>query len=312
MNAFKSEHFRVEEVAEGAFAAIHIDGGAAIGNAGFVDLGDRVLVFDTFISPIPAVDLRRAAETMIGKPIGEVVNSHYHNDHIRGNQIFKDREIVASEETLRLIETEGRKDLAWNQEEGPAFYAKFDEDLKFITDPVERRTVEFGRHYYRVIAEGLEEFEWVAPSRSFKGSLELEGSKRRVELRSYAGGHTGDDAILLLPDDGVAFLSDLFFIDNHPYLADGNPLTWLEHLEALEGLKEKVLVPGHGPVGGQTDLSVLANYIRGTMDAVKAAIDEGRNADDVIAEGIPAPYTNWDLPTFYGSNVRFLFEYLGK
>ena len=42
----ESKHFRIEHMTEGVYAVIHIDGGAAIGNAGIVDLGDRTLVYD--------------------------------------------------------------------------------------------------------------------------------------------------------------------------------------------------------------------------------------------------------------------------
>ena len=39
-------HFRLEQVAEGAWAAI-ADSDLAVGDAGVVDLGGEVLVFDT-------------------------------------------------------------------------------------------------------------------------------------------------------------------------------------------------------------------------------------------------------------------------
>ena len=54
---FGSKHFQLQQVAEGVYAAIHIDGGAAIGNAGIVDLGDRTLIYDTFFTPQTAEDL---------------------------------------------------------------------------------------------------------------------------------------------------------------------------------------------------------------------------------------------------------------
>ena len=60
-----SRHFRLEQLADGVYAAIHSEGGEAIGNAGIVDLGDRTLVYDTFFTPQAAADLRFAAETGI-------------------------------------------------------------------------------------------------------------------------------------------------------------------------------------------------------------------------------------------------------
>jgi len=59
----QSRHFRVEQLTEGVYAAIHVDGGWAIGNAGIVDLGKRTLVFDTGLTPQAAYDLRTAAKT---------------------------------------------------------------------------------------------------------------------------------------------------------------------------------------------------------------------------------------------------------
>jgi glyoxylase-like metal-dependent hydrolase (beta-lactamase superfamily II) len=83
-----SKHFRLERAADGVYAAIHIDGGAAIGNAGIVDLGDRTPVYDTMFTPQAAEDLRAVAEALTGRAIDAIINSHYHNDHIWGNLLF--------------------------------------------------------------------------------------------------------------------------------------------------------------------------------------------------------------------------------
>jgi glyoxylase-like metal-dependent hydrolase (beta-lactamase superfamily II) len=41
-------------------------------------------------------------------------NTHFHNDHIWGNQSFAvQTDVVASEKTRRLIITEGPQELAW-------------------------------------------------------------------------------------------------------------------------------------------------------------------------------------------------------
>lgn len=59
---FYSKHFDLERVGDGVFAAIAKEGGGAVGNAGFVDLGEQTIVFDTFNSPQAAEDLKRAVE----------------------------------------------------------------------------------------------------------------------------------------------------------------------------------------------------------------------------------------------------------
>ena len=108
----RSKHFRLEQLEAGVYAAIHADGGAAIGNAGIVDLGDRTLVYDTFFTPQAAEDLRAAAEAPTGRPVDFVINSHYHNGHIWGNQVFSpDTDTISTLDTRRLIvETRGHDD----------------------------------------------------------------------------------------------------------------------------------------------------------------------------------------------------------
>ena len=51
ISTFTSRHFNLEQLADGVYAAIHAEEGWAICNAGIIDLGDRTLVFDSFMSP---------------------------------------------------------------------------------------------------------------------------------------------------------------------------------------------------------------------------------------------------------------------
>lgn len=58
--------FRVEEVAQGVWAAIVIPGLGAVGNASIIDLGDSTVVVDTFNLPAAARLLREKAEKLTG------------------------------------------------------------------------------------------------------------------------------------------------------------------------------------------------------------------------------------------------------
>ena len=105
---FFSKHFKIEKLSDGVYAAIHSFGGYAICNAGIIDLGEKVLVFDTFLTVEAARDLRKAAESITGKEVTYVVNSHAHNDHIRGNQVFYPNSVIISTIKLRdkIVEEE--------------------------------------------------------------------------------------------------------------------------------------------------------------------------------------------------------------
>ena len=99
------EHYRLREVGEGVWAAVANPGSEARANAGVVDLGDETLVFDTFMHPAPARALRDDAERLTGRAPSLVVNSHWHPDHVNGNEVFAGAEIVSTSRTKELVET---------------------------------------------------------------------------------------------------------------------------------------------------------------------------------------------------------------
>src|SRR4051812_33749820 len=84
-----SKHFTIQKLSEGVWAAINNDNyGHAICNAGIVDLGDKTLLFDPFMNLDAAAELKAMARELTHKEASIVINSHYHNDHVRGNQLF--------------------------------------------------------------------------------------------------------------------------------------------------------------------------------------------------------------------------------
>src|SRR5262249_56517697 len=76
-------------------------GVGAMGNAAIVDLGERTLVFDTFLTTAAARELRETAERLTGRPASLVVNSHRHADHVMGNQVFVPDAVVISTANTR-------------------------------------------------------------------------------------------------------------------------------------------------------------------------------------------------------------------
>ena len=100
------KNFSVQQLAAGVWAVIQNDkGGHAICNAGIVDLGDKTLVFDAFINPDAAAEMKQAAEKLTHHPVVYVINSHFHDDHVRGNQVFgPGASIVSTEWTKKQMQ----------------------------------------------------------------------------------------------------------------------------------------------------------------------------------------------------------------
>lgn len=306
-----SPHFEIEELARGVFAAIHKDGGGAICNAGVVDLGDRTLVFDTFLTPQAARDLKIAAEALTLKPVTLVVNSHGHNDHIWGNQVFIDEaDIVSTVTTTERIASEGIKECEWYRENTPKRLASLQERYESMGDEEQKGELELWLDYYRHLAEAMCELELVPPNRTFEGQLLINGTKRTAELIEYKNGHTCSDLILYLPQDSIIFMGDLLFINSHPYLGDGDPDTLINILQEIQKMGARVFVPGHGPVGTAADVAVLIDYVEVCQDIVNRMVSDGQGEETVDSIEVPEPFASWQQAGFFRSNLGFIYKRL--
>jgi cyclase len=299
-----SRHFTLHELGNGVYAAIANDGGWAICNAGIVDLGDQVLVFDTFVNQEAAADLKNAAVNLTGKEVGWVINSHYHSDHVKGNQVFAGAKIVATAKTRKVMV----KVKEHYERDSEAIRKDVQKDLEMhLANHDDPDTVLF-EGYDRGHLEGLPTLKYTLPDTTFDSRMALHGSKRTAEAITYGGGHTVSDAILYLPEDGIAFMGDLLFAECHPYFADGDPEELFRVLDRVEALEPKVLVPGHGPVGASKDIAPIREY----FDRLQATVDEARNSGGGLAQAtekpVGPPFDAWKWRSFYKDNLEFLFQ----
>jgi glyoxylase-like metal-dependent hydrolase (beta-lactamase superfamily II) len=306
-----SKHFIIEPLTEGVYAALAKPGGLAGSNAGIVDLGDRVVLFDTFSAPQAARDLARIAEQLTGHPVSAVINSHWHSDHVSGNPAFgPDIPVISTAPTRDLIAERLPPYIAQQKEHIPHVLADLDRRFREETDPAQLEELGEEIDYYRLELVELPHLALRLPDQTFTDRLTLQGPARAVELLTFGGGHTVSDALLVLPDDQIAFVADLLFHGYHPWLGDGDPAEWLriyDHIEALDPLVE-VVVPGHGAVATLDAFAALRRYIPALQQLAAEMRQNGGTVDDAAAVRVPAAFSGWiGAPTF-SRNMRFLAE----
>jgi glyoxylase-like metal-dependent hydrolase (beta-lactamase superfamily II) len=314
ISSIESRHFQLNQLAEGVYAAIHAEDGWAICNAGIIDLGDRTLVFDAFITPMAAGDLCTAAESLTGRPVHLVINSHYHNDHIWGNQAFpSDVDIVSTTRTRELIATEGPLEIQGNRDDAHKRLEAMEAQLAETSDETLLSSLRLFITEFKGIIATLPILQLRLPNLTFTGNMTFSGSKRSARLIEYEGGHSGSDAILHLPDDDIVFMSDILFIRCHPYFPDGDPEIVRRILAEIKDLQPKILVPGHGPVGQISDLDVMVEYIDTLNVLARAAIKDGATEEEIDKIAIPGKYDQWIVPSFFQYNLKFIYhKQLGK
>jgi cyclase len=299
----RSKHFQPQELAAGIFAALATPDGAGVANAGLIDLGGQTLVFDTFLTPQAARDLRLLAEEVTGRAPDLVVNSHYHNDHIWGNQVFlPEAQFISSDRTRQLIQTLGKEELAEYSAISPKRLKELREQYEQEPNPHKQSALITWIAYYEGLVEALPTLRPRLPAITFEKQLSLHGETHSAHLTAFERGHTGGDTVLYLPEAGILFMSDLLFVGCHPYLADGDPLALRDILVELQHLDAHQFVPGHGPVGGPHDLRRLIDYIDGCLETARS-LPEGAGTDHLAP---PPGFEDWLYPHFYKTNIDFL------
>jgi cyclase len=309
-----SKHFKLEQLAPGVWAAIQNDNyGHAICNAGIIDLGDKTVVFDPFMTPEAARDLKKTAEELTGRKVTIVIDSHYHNDHIRGNQVFVPQaSIISTEWTRNEMLPSEKEEQEWEKKNAGPHAVKEKEKLKKAAD-ADKKELVMWIGYYEGIQQSLPELKITLPDLTFSDSLWIHGSKRSIKLVECKKGHTESDVVMLLPKEGIAFMGDLFFVNRHPYLGDGDAASWQQHVQHfIEDTSIHKYVPGHGPVGGKAEMQLIKNYITDLQQLVKKGIEQHLPDSVIIQQPVPAPYKQWWYSRFYKPNLEFLCEQMRK
>jgi cyclase len=300
-----SIHYSMQLLADGVYAAIHSEGGSAICNAGLVDLGGLLLVFDTFLTPQAAEELYQFALDQFKHAPQVVINSHYHNDHVWGNQVFaNEAQIISSTKTYQQFDTLGLEEYEWYTANAANKFEEIQKQYQGSAD-VEAQTALIGMlGYYAGLVEALPTLRVCKPNLTFDKQLNLHGDQRSAKLITFEGAHTSSDTALYLPQDGIIFTGDLLFVKAHPYLSEGDPVLLLAVLHRLLTLDASIFVPGHGPIGTAEDMHLMISYVEDCLSIGKELALAG--ADDAAISEIPIPnqYAGWIMPQMFHGNLH--------
>jgi cyclase len=310
-----SDHFVLERITDGVYAAMGRDGSPTISNAGIVDLGNRTLIFDAFESPEAGADLQKAAERLTERPVTYVILSHAHSDHSAGSQAF-DPEVPLLSTPATRAEIPDSTDWIRYFKENPAELA---EEIRQERARLETLTGAGPRaNRMRMIArlEHLSavssELEFRVPDLTFNDELVFYGTQRTAKVHVVAPGHTPSDAYLFLPQDRILFMGDLGFFQVQPFMAFCDPQAWSAWLAAAEQFGVDHFVPGHGPLGTAADLALQRRYIADLQTLVAQAIGQDQPVEAAIEQKLSAPFDTWieANPGRWEANVSFMYNRL--
>jgi glyoxylase-like metal-dependent hydrolase (beta-lactamase superfamily II) len=290
-------NFEMVKVADGVYAAIRTEppGLTVNGNSVFIVNEDDVVVVDTTLTPGTAKEELAALRKLTSKPVRCVINTHWHDDHLMGNQVYRDAfpgvEFIAHAATREYLPTTGLNNRkgAMSDQGYPGFIAflkkQLQENQSVFGGPMddeERATyasdIKIAERY---MAENPG-VEIVLPTITLVDRLTLHRGNRVIDVRYLGRGHTSGDLVVHLPKEGILISGDLV-IWPVPYVGNpqSHPGEWGETLEKLMGLNATTVVPGHGPVlHDNTYIKLMTRLFASMKQQVEAAVARGETLEE--------------------------------
>lgn len=281
---YQGKAWTFTRVAEGVYHAVGI-GALVVGSNAAVIVNDKdVILVDSHVSPAAAWSMMHELEAITPKPVRAVINTHFHFDHVDGNQVYgPDVEIIGHEFTRAQI-------LAGMTKRGVAYDGLIrmldqqDDSLRTLI-----RTTKDGKtkatatqalrdaNRYRA---GVNDAKPTPPTMTLSHELTLHRGAREIRILFFGRGHTGGDVVVYLPAERVLISGDLV-TGGLPFLGDGYISEWGQTLEHLNSLDFDVILPGHGiAIRDRVAIKRLQSFLGDFSQQATALFDAGVNLAD--------------------------------
>ncbi len=226
------DQLALTELGDGIYAWLLPGGETGVANAGVVVDADGITVIDTLMVRSQWEPFA-AAVAELDLPVRRTILTHAHVDHVGGTKAFPNAAVFGSPITSDALDQE--MPIEGYKKFMPAFEEEFDD---------------------------LAELGTRAVTHLIDGAAQLTA---RIEVLP-ASGHTAGDLLVLVADTDVCFAGDLCFFGVTPLAFQGDPAAWADVLDAVVDLAD-VIVPGHGPIGGEAEVRDLQGYLRACVAA---------------------------------------------
>ncbi|MCX4970510.1 MBL fold metallo-hydrolase [Streptomyces sp. NBC_00654] len=248
---------RLTRLADGVYAYLQLPGGWCLNNAGLVVGPEASVLVDTAATEARTRHLADQVDAVAGGGPDIVVNTHFHGDHVFGNSLFAPRATIVAHEGTRADMAEAGLGL---------------------------------RGLWPQVAWG--ETPLALPTLTFRTALTLHLGRAgpRVELLHIGPAHTATDVAVWVPERRVLFTGDVVWSGVTPYVLMGSVAGSLQAMARMRALRPRVVVPGHGAVGGPELLDQTEEYLRWCRGLAQDGLLAGLSPLEAARRAQPGPY----------------------
>lgn len=265
---FESIYLDVFKLTKGIYATIFNQEMGSSSNAGFFDLGDKTIIFDTLMDPFSTEDLIQASKSVTNKDPFLLINSHFHLDHVFGNRLFsKSMPIMSSPGTLNQFNEELLEQFERFRDRAPTEFKNTEDLLKKEKDP--KKILEYKNDLitWKKIQDPT--FSLRPPDLLLYDKMEINGTERSVEIMNVGNAHSYEDIIAFFPKEKICFMGDLLFSQLDPEWATGStgmnfavdPSNFQNVMRNYHDKDIEVYVPGHGTLCSKEEIKATIDYL---------------------------------------------------
>jgi len=257
----QKQDYEVQKIAPDVYAVIRKEPPSLWFNPNTVFIIGKkdVTVVDTNISSAYTREVLAELRKITDKPVRYVINTHWHEDHIIGNRVFREAfpnvEFIGHRSTLTDLPAIGTANRKGSLENGAGFIKALKKAIETNEDFAGKPMTDEEKSAYasniEIVQSYLDEapnFQIILPDVLVDDKLELDDGKRKIEILFLGRAHTGADLVVYLPKENIAACGDLLVLPVPLVGSTAFPLEYAATLENLLKLKSKTIIPGHGAV----------------------------------------------------------------
>jgi cyclase len=282
----QAPRYRVETLAPGVHAVIYDSEVDVEGNTLVVVNDEDVFVVDANAGVTTAKATIEEIRKITPKPVRYVVNTHWHDDHVMGNQAYAD----AYPGVQFIAHPLTRQDIVGHAFANNAYVLHLIEaDIIRLSGYLQTNTYREGKPLTPELKTRIEAalrnrkealadrkvFRAVPPTVDVADSMTLKRGGREIQIRFLGRGNTRGDLVVFLPRERIVATGDLV-VYPIPYATNVYAQEWVKTLGKLMAMPAATVLPGHGPV--MRDWSYVRKVqgaLEQTLAAVAAAKKEG-------------------------------------
>ena len=228
---------------------------------------------ETVAGPIVGKEL----DTLGKRPVRFLLNTHWHYDHVGGNEIYGPDATIVAYENVRTRMMTAQKPFWSPTPIGPYL-----------------------------------EKAW--PRITFRDSVTIHFDGDDIEMDHYANGHTDTDSVVYFARANAVDVGDIYNARAED-LASGLDMVGIASSLAavLAHINDDtIIVTGHSQPSNRRDLAQYVQILNATIDGVRRDIAAGKTEKEIADAGLPPIWAPWFAPLKFSGGHDFMRAIYGS